>query len=228
MKKYRVCDLVEDFDLYPRRHVDSQHIAYMVVAMESGVDFPPIVIDKKTKAIIDGVHRKRAYVKLFGESHEVDCVEKTYRNTAAAFLDAMRFNSSHGRTLDQCDRTHCLLRAEELAISHDQVASALNITTAKVGELHAGRVGLLQSVKGEKRKVALKQTIAHMSGVTLTDGQRVANDKLSGMNQAFYANQLILLLDNNLVDWSRDSVTNAFKELYDLLGAKLPGQIAAE
>lgn len=54
------------------------------------------MIEKKSKRIVDGFHRHRVYSRLYGVDHEVEVVEKTYKNDAALFLDAARYNSAHG------------------------------------------------------------------------------------------------------------------------------------
>lgn len=213
MKKYPVSELVFDFDLYPRGDVDSHHVGEIAEAISSGASMPPVVIDAKSKRVSDGFHRCRAYRRLYGESHEVECIEKDYRNDKELFLDAMRYNAAHGRALTQHDKVHCLLLAEKLKISSAMVAQALNITTDRIGQLRADRVG---KVGGSP--IALKQTIRHMSGKALTSEQAAANEKLSGMNQLFYVNQIIMLIENDLIDTSNDDLMGGLERLHGMLG----------
>ena len=212
MKKYQISALVFDFDLYPRGSVDSQHANDIVTALEAGTAMPPIVIDIKSKRVIDGFHRTKAYRRLHGEDFEVECVEKKYKNDADMFLDAMRYNASHGRTLTPHDKAHCLLLAEKLSIAPELVSSALNLTVAKLGELRGSRIGSLSG-----QPIALKNTIRHMAGKELTQAQSDANDKLSGMNALFYVNQLITLIENDLIDKSNEELAHGLANLSDLI-----------
>ena len=65
--------------------------------------------------------------------------------------------------------------------------------------------------------VALKQTITHFAGKKSTGAIREVNLKVGGMNQAFYINQVIALLEHNAVDWNRKSVTDGLQKLGSLL-----------
>lgn len=212
MKKYALSELVLDFDLYPRGSVDMHHAGEIADAIQAGAAIPPIVIDKKSKRVADGFHRWKAYRRLFGEDHKVDCVEKDYKDDAELFVDAMRFNASHGRALTIHDKTHCLILAEKLGIGPDLVTGALNITTARIGQLRTERIGKIGPAN-----VALKQTIRHMAGKSLTVKQGEANDKLSGMNQMFYVNQLITLIENDLIDEANVDLADGLRRLRKLL-----------
>lgn len=213
MKKYALSELVFDYEIYPRGSVDSHHVGEIAEAMRAGSAMPPLVIDKKSKRIVDGFHRGKAYIRVFDESHEVDCIEKEYRNDKDLFLDSMRYNASHGRALTQHDKVHCLLLAQKLKISEKAVAEALHITTDRIGQLRVGRIGRIGSTP-----IALKQTIRHMGGKELTTAQVAANDKLGGMNTLFYVNQLITLIENDLIDPENDELANGLDRLHGLLG----------
>ena len=63
----------------------------------------------------------------------------------------------------------------------------------------------------------MKQTIRHMAGKNLNEGQVTANDKLSGMNQLFYVNQLITLIENDLIDYSNEDLIEGLTKLQDLI-----------
>lgn len=219
MKKMKLAELVLDFDLYPRAEVDSQHVHYLGEALAAGAELPPIIADEKSKRIIDGFHRYRVYQKALGEDGEVDVVLKKYPSERAMFLDAMRYNAGHGRSLTTFDRAHCVLRAEVLGIAPAQIASALSLTTDAVGRLKTDRVGSLKVVGGSS-KVPLKRTIRHMAGRELTDAQNEVNDKLSGMEQLFYVNQLVMLLENELIDTENERLMAALHKLRGLLSSR--------
>ena len=211
MKKYAWAELLFDKEIYPRGEngVDSTHVAEIAEAIAAGETPPPLVIEKGSKRIIDGVHRWHAYRRLCDDTHKIECVEKTYSNEQEVWLDVIRYNTAHGKALNQHDKVRCLLIGEKLGIDPELLRNALRITPERMGTLRAARVGTV-----EGRPFARKQTVRHMAGRALTAEQAQANEKLSGMNQVFYANQLILLLENDLVQ-----DTEQMTEALDKLGA---------
>lgn len=218
MRKMKLSKLKFDFDLYPRTEIDSHHLREMVEALKAGTEFPPIVIDKKSKRVTDGFHRGRMYARAEGPEAEVEVLEVAYKDEAAMFADAIRRNAGHGRRLSPFDRTHCLLRGSELGLEVEEVATALHITVEAAGKLRTEKVGTLV-VAGAKKpmEVPLKRTIGHMSGRKLTVEQVAANRKLGGMNQLFYVNQLVLLMQNGLLDTANDELLKQLKRLGELI-----------
>lgn len=212
MKKYALSELVLDFDLYPRGDVDSHHVTEIASALEAGAAMPPIVIDKKSKRIADGFHRWKAMKRLYGEEHQTQCIEKNYVDDRELFLDAMRYNSSHGRALTQHDKGRCLTLASNLGLEHKTVCDVLNLSEARAAQLVPGRVAMMGT-----GRVQLKQTIKHMAGQELTKDQAEANNKLSGMNQLFYVNQIITLIENDLVDTENSDLLAGMQKLAGLL-----------
>lgn len=217
MTQIAIAELVLDFTIYPRAEVQAQHVASLVDALEAGVTLPPIVADKKSKRVVDGFHRYNANRRVYGDDAKIDVVLKSYPNESALFLDAMRLNAGHGRALTSFDRAHCIIAAEHLKIEPAQIAAALAITVDRIGELKANKIGKLHIVGKTDRSIPIKRTISHMGGQQLTQKQSDANDKLGGMNQLFYVNQLVLLIENDLLDRSNSHLMAALRNLAQLL-----------
>ena len=211
MKRMKAASLILDYTLYPRNNVDATHVRHLVQALEAGSELPPVVIDKKTKRVVDGFHRVKAHLKYGGDDAEIEVIEKNYKDDATLFTDSMRYNAAHGVKLDSCDRTHCLIVAETLGLTMDTVAGVLNIPIERLGELKAN------TAKSGKLTIPLKRTVRHKSGQNLTKRQVQANDKLSGMNQQFYVNQLIELIESDLLDTSDDKLMAQLATLAALL-----------
>lgn len=212
MKTLKAAELVLDFSLYPRNNVDSHNIKNLIDALAAGEPLPPVVIDKKSKRVVDGFHRVKAYLKFLGDEAKIEVIEKTYKSDAQLFVDAMRYNATHGCKLDPCDRTHCLLLAESLNIPLDQVAGALHTTVDKLAALRADRTATSNGLT-----VPLKRTVRAFAGKKLTKRQQEANVRLSGMNQQFYANQLIELIESEMLDLENENLMMALKKLHELL-----------
>lgn len=216
MRKLKAAEVVLDFDLYPRNNVDPHNVRTLCDALASGAELPPIVICKKSKRVADGFHRVKAVLKFFGDDAEIEVVERTYKSDADLFLEAMRYNASHGCKLDPCDRTHCLIIAERLSIPLDSVAGALSVPADKLGSLMQDRTATSGGLT-----IPLKRTLRHKAGQKLNKRQREANDRLSGMNQVFYVNQVIELIEADLLDIGDDSLMQRLSHLQSLLSKQL-------
>lgn len=227
MAEIALGELILDFGLYPRSEVETQHVARLVEAIEAGVELPPIVADRRSKRVVDGFHRHRAYSRLYEADAKVQVTLKSYGDDSALFLDAMRLNSGHGRGLSSFDRMHCIIRAEELKVAPVQIASALSITIDRIGELKAHKLGRLHVVGRADRSVALKNTLSHMSGQSLTEEQQGVNRRLGGMSQRFYANQLIMLVQGGLIDRDDAALMQQLVQLWRLLGELLAAKETA-
>lgn len=214
MRQFPIDKVVVDYGLYPRQQKDSHHVAEMRKAEEAGVVFPPIIIDKKTKTVIDGVHRVGMWE--LQKYTMIPVIEKTYRNKAEMFLDAMRYNADHGRALSTYDRAHSVIVAADLGLSDDAIAGALLVTVDRVNEL---RVNKSATTGGGAltRSVAIKRTIRHMAGRRLTASQVETNKKLGGMAQLFYVRQLLMLYRSKLLDTSNEELLSELEELKALI-----------
>jgi len=121
------------------------------------------------------------------------------------------------------------------------ISAALGLTPATLKAIGEGRVArretasvATQSVNGcETRKspapryqeVALKQSVRHFSGKTLTEKQFAANERLSGMSPKYHANQLILLIEADMLDQSDESLIETLRALSAALDDVLAAQM---
>ena len=220
MRTLKCSELVMDFDLYPRNNIDTHNVRSIANARAAGIEMPPVIADKKSKRVVDGFHRLREKILTDGPDSDIEVIEKTYKDDAAMFLDAMRLNATHGARLDPCDRTRCTIIAERLSIPLEAVAGALNMPADKLGALRDDR-----TAKGAGGlAIPLKRTNRHMAGKRLTKRQQEANERSSGMNQAFYVNQVIDLIEAKLLDEEDDNLLERLRHLHGLLETLLVSQ----
>ncbi len=212
MKKMKAVEIILDFDLYPRNNLDAFNIRSMVDALSAGTELPPPIIDGKSKRCTDGFHRVRAHLRFGGNDAEIFIIEKDYKDDAAMFLDAIKYNASHGARLDKADQVHCVIVAERLKIDPDAVAGALHIPAEKLGKLTNDRIATFG-----KLQIPLKRTNRHMAGKRLSKKQRAANDRSSGMAQQFYVNQIIDLIESDLLETSDPKLMERLAVLGGLL-----------
>src|SRR6516165_7859213 len=92
-----LADLVFDATIYPRANVDEMHVRHMEEAMEGGITLPPIIVERKTKRIVDGTHRYHA--ALNRGLKVITCVLKTYATEADLFRESVMLNTGIGLKL---------------------------------------------------------------------------------------------------------------------------------
>jgi hypothetical protein len=125
-------EMVFDKSLYPRNSPNFAHIGTLINALQSGQGLPPIIVEKGTRRIIDGVHRWNAYRKLYGEDYDAPVEERTYVDDNEAWEDAVRLNAEHGLTYTEYDRTRILVEAEKRGITKEVVANLIHVPLDKV------------------------------------------------------------------------------------------------
>lgn len=212
MKKVKAAKLVLDYNMYPRMNLDAKNVSDIADALRNGAEVPPVIIDKKTKRVVDGFHRVRSHLIAFGTDAEITVIEKSYRSERELFLDAIRLNAHHGAKLDSYDKARILIRSEELKIDIAEISEILSISTDKLANLRINRTASSASLQ-----IPIKRTIQHMAGKRLNKRQQEANKKLSGMNQKFYVNQVVELIEADLLDTSDELLMERLKHLGELI-----------
>jgi hypothetical protein len=215
-----IADLVFDFDLYPRQAVDAYHVGRLAEHLEAGADLPPIVACRSTRRIIDGFHRGRAHQRS-GRT-QIAVTWRDYPDDQARLLDAIAANSGHGRTLTSWDETRCLLLADRLGVSEERLATAMQVRTEAIGRVRATHIAR----DGQGRPVAIKATVSHLAGRTLTPQQAEGAARTGGMRAAFYVAQVTNLIRHDLLDLDDPQVVSRLADLHEALH-QLPGQAQA-
>jgi hypothetical protein len=215
-----IADVIEDMDLYPRHAVDDGNVRSLVLALQSGCQLPPPVIDSKSKRIVDGWHRVRAYKRVLGASAVVDIEVKTYRNDAEMICDAVQRNAAHGRRFDAIDRTRAVLMLEKHGLSTHRIAVALNMPEdnvtkirIKVATAPAGSKGLVPGTTS----ITLKRPVRHLQGTRLSKSQADMHSSLPGTSFLLIARQLCGALREGMVDLEDEKLMTQLAELRDLL-----------
>ena len=212
-----------DDNFYPRQSYDNAHINRIAVAINAGNEMPPIVLDKKTNLCVDGLHRSRGYLKVDGEGALVPAIFKTFPNRKAMILESARLNATHGKALNTCDRVHFYTIAKRHNISMEDIVGALQVPQADFESLIKERLAFSPGKKksGAAPDLPLKSTIKHMAGKTLTKEQAEVNQKLGGMRQLFFVNQVLMLVKTKMIDREDEAVMAALGELRDQLDSFL-------
>ena len=210
MTKLALAKMVYDPGLYPRQTVDSVNVRRMVEALQAGEELPPILLDKQTLRIVDGVHRWYAYKRFYGDdSTEVPVVLKAYASESAIYLDMIALNSRHGLPLEPQDQAKVLLTARELGIEPEEIARAMAMPVERL-ERVASRLGM----GPDGRPVIIKPAmVPKFTGRRLNKRQMRVNDSLAGNQAGYYLRMTIQLLESDSLDWKDEQIVALVERL---------------
>ena len=212
--KIKATKVVKDYNLYPRQSVDAYHVREIRNALQAGTALPPIILDKASLRVVDGFHRLAAYQQEHGPDAEIPCEYREYADEKEIFRDALICNSAHGRALTVYDKARAVGIGDNLGLSRDVLSGALHITKDRIEKLLLSRI----TASGD----VVKQTMAHFAGREMTSAQRDFNrNRAGGLDQLFYINQVVALLETNSIDWDRDKVVAGLRHLGGLLEKEL-------
>ena len=220
MEKIKAVMLIRNYDIYPRSEINRQKIADYKEALRSGVVFPAVIADRKTKETIDGFHRIESFIAFYGATAEIDVEFRDYKNVWEQRLDAARSNCGHGMQYDHYSQTRCLIWAIEHGEKKDkeEMANALNITLQRVEKL----IGSKTAIDQDDKIIPIKRTIRHLAGTKLTSEQIIFNEKeASGKELLKITNELINGFKRDAIDWGNQQLIDALKELRNLLQNKI-------
>jgi len=214
--------LVEDFGFYPRNHVDDTHVNDLARALAAGDTLPPLIVDRASRRIVDGFHRRRAYLKAFGDKAKVPVVYHAYTSDTELLTDAVRLNASHGRKLDRHDQTRIVLLCRTLQVPDQTIAVMLHVPEPVVQQLS---IRILQAPSGP---IPSKRGLEHMRGQRITIDQQNAIAKVRSGEVGRLCEELSSLVSHDLVDWDNTTVVDQLRALAQLILKTLRGQAANE
>jgi len=214
MLKMALAKLVHDPSLYPRQTVDAVNIRRMVEALQAGEQLPPILLDKKTLRIVDGVHRWYAYKRYYGDdSVEVPVAMRTYNSEQAIYLDVVGLNSRHGLGLEPQDQVKVVLTARELGIEPAEIARALAMPVERLERVES-RIGL----SPDGTPLIIKPgMVPKFTGRRLSKRQMAANTALAGNCAGYYLRMTIQLLESDSLDWKDERIVALVEILRETL-----------
>ena len=208
----KAVELIEDFSLYPRSKVDATHVQYLAHSLAAGETLPPLIVDQQNR-LIDGFHRRRAYLRIFGDKSTV-CVERRkYKEDKEAFLDALRLNSRHGKGITGSEQTGAIIKANQFKIDHESIASAMGITSERYQVITRSKIA---KIDDSKMEIALKRSVMHLrrKGNKVSKSQVEAINSAPGQPQSLILLQINRLIESDLIDWDNEKVVNGFKRLW--------------
>lgn len=222
MTQTRVTDLVLDFSIYPRHQIDAQHVRDLVNALEAGVNLPPVRADRKSKRVIDGFHRIKAYLQHLGDLAVLEVSWRDYTDESALLLEAIQLNAQHGRKLSAYDRARCIVLAEAQGITAERIAGVLGLTVDRLERLGLRKIAF----DAAGSAVPIKETLRPFAQSRLSREQLLGNKRAGGGRQLWYINQVVNLIETDIFDESNPRLVKRLRHLIAIasaLVAKLEG-----
>ena len=185
-------ELIEDLEIYPRTQISGAHVLRLKDAILAGESVPPIIVDRKSKRIVDGFHRYRAHRALKLDTMRAMMMD--YATERDLVSDVVARNSCHGLPYSPFDRKRCVDLLRRYKIPDTRIVEVLHITKERIIEIRekaaTGPTGDSEPVK--------RSLESSLSGRDITQAEHDANQRSSGMQPTFHARQLVMLLEAGL------------------------------
>lgn len=197
-KSVRVLGLILDWKLWPRHEagkLDGTNVSKLKALLESGRQFnTPIVVDAKSLRVIDGFHRCRALLDVFGESAVTEAILRTYENDVAMRLEAARLANNGALQLTPKDRVHFSLGMRRDRVPWPIIAEALDMDVERLKTLVEGRSVMTRDGVKIAVSAAAAPMAEHLAGRTASADQehfaRTANGNAPIMHARMLMNAL--------------------------------------
>jgi hypothetical protein len=217
--KVKAIELIFDWNLWPRQsaqRLDSTNLTRMKATLKSGFALPPVIVNKQDYRIVDGFHRTRSILDVYGDDAEIDVEFREYLNEAAMFLDAGALNAYHGLTMSPKDRAHFFIKARRMKIPSKAIAEALHIDVESLTSFIEKRTAKTEA--GET--IPLSAGARNLAGKTLTPVQEHFAHTANGCMPEMYISMLINALNADSV-FLTDKTMARLKELHRIIEAIL-------
>lgn len=154
----KITDVVVDNTLYPRMGLDRKNVESIRESLRIGVHPPPILIDSRSRKLVDGLHRLTAYLEEKGKDFSIRVKARRYESDVAIFVDAMSANSHHGLKLSKEDQKRCADVCQKMGIESSIAASALRLATDTFKDLPMTRSSSAKDwTSGNKKSYNISQ-----------------------------------------------------------------------
>ena len=205
--------LIWDTDIYPRENVDSVNMKSIEMALRAGVPIDPIVADRKSNRIVDGVHRWKVYRRVRGDDCDVPVEYRSYTNENMLWLDAVNCNKAHGRQFSPFEKVKIIEEGNRRKIKIELIAAALSMPQGEV-TVRSSRVAFMQ---GTKERVVLKHGFRRLAGKEINQAQAKENDGYAGRTVEFYIKQVLSAIRAEAIDLENQHTLKLLTELHECL-----------
>jgi hypothetical protein len=188
-KSVKAIELIFDWNLWPRHKaevLDRTNLNQLKEALKAGLRFPAIVVNEKDLRIIDGFHRTKAVLEVYGDEGTIDAEMRHYKDEQEMFLEAGALNN-HGLKLGPIDRAFFIDKARRMKIPPEAIATAIGMDSKKMMEFLKKR-----SAKTENgHTIILPAGARNLAGKVLSESQEHFARTANGCLPEMYARMLL-------------------------------------
>jgi len=221
-KKVKVLELIQDWKLWPRHEagkLDVTNVAKLKEILVSGRKFnTPIVVDAKSLRIIDGFHRAKALLDVFGDDAEIEVILRDYGDDEVAMrIDAAHFANSGSLQLTPKDKVHFALGMRRDHVPWPLIAEALDMDVERVRKLVEGRSIMTQDGVKIAVSAAAAPLAEHLEGRKANSDQEHFARTANGSPPMMHARMLLnALRARGAIDYDENTV-GVLRELADAI-----------
>lgn len=219
-QKLKIAVLILDWNLWPRasvNQIDYAHVKKMVEAAKAGDTLPPIVVDKKTKKVVDGFHRLEVARRVEGDEGEIVCDVRNFKDDAAMLVAAAELNARHGMPLTNKDRARVISIGLEMGVSMKQLAKSLGMGNDYIEKFLDDRTAFDTA----DRRVPLAAGAKDLAGRKLNRAQMDYVNSADRNGATFHAAMLLKAIKAGVVDWDNEKTVARMTELYREIGKNI-------
>jgi len=194
----KTAEILVDETLYPRHKISSGNVSSIKEALLAGGEgIPPILINAKTKVLVDGMHRLLANKAVYGEDGKIQAELKSYASRKEMVEDAIRVNARQGLRLTAWDMARSINMMLDQRFAADHICEVLCISRNRYDDLSSR----LKRVKGTSEIVAVKANNPKLaSQETITKEQaEFVKGPMSGMPIEFHLRQIIAAFESDSI-----------------------------
>ena len=207
----RASVLKENLSLNPRTRIESSHVHDLARALLAGAVLPPIIADEKTQEIVDGVHRRRAFLIAYGEDVVVPVEWRSFASDADRLACQIEINSKHGLRYSRTDEIRCTIIARSVGLSQKDLQVCLQINEERLQEL-SHRIVLCDGKEEPAKRVA-----SHLYEQEIGLSKTYAMMSFSSLSMLQHVGQLRQVIDADLFDSKNQKVVTALLDLAEAI-----------
>jgi len=220
--------LVKDSSIYPRTQLNLAHVSELAEKLRAGAVLPPVIANRQTLQLVDGFHRVEAYISVFGGDYLIQVDDREYASERDMYSDALSLNTRHGLGIVGAELISAIIKAQNFGFTNLEISRCLSITQTRVETLIRTRVATISQVQPAHVQFApartqtgalqaVKRSVSHLGGRTITQNQANAMVKLPGISQRLLFEQVRLIVENNMVNSENASIISELRKLKSAL-----------
>lgn len=235
----RLGDIVIDPQFQVRMKINPHTVKKYADCMAMGDIFPPVVIDKKNGKLVCGFTRYEAYTKAFTPDYLVPVSIIEFKDKKEIFKFAAEDNKFHGDPLSSWDKKNLISKMIQFKFTPEEISKSIGWPISRIESLAGMKVVVVGSDGDEKdedkpeskrsasqsrsmtvamvdgQERVIKSGLSHMNGKEIS--QEVYNrivENYMGMPGSFFANQILMRIEDGTLDIENEAEEKALKALY--------------